>query len=57
MARLELDRPSQALIDWVEDDLILGETWLVSEGGVRPPEAPGLGVELDRAAMKRYAVA
>jgi L-alanine-DL-glutamate epimerase-like enolase superfamily enzyme len=56
MARPELDRPSQALIDWVEDDLVLGEVWLVTEGGVRPPEAPGLGVELDRAAMKRYAV-
>jgi len=57
VARPELDRPSQALIDWVEDDLILGDTWLVTEGGVRPPETPGLGVELDRAAMKRYAVA
>ena len=57
VARPELDRPSQALIDWVEDDLILGDTWLVTEGGVRPPETPGLSVELDRAAMKRYAVA
>ncbi|MDP6787918.1 MAG: mandelate racemase/muconate lactonizing enzyme family protein [Rhodospirillales bacterium] len=56
MARPELNRPSQALIDWVEDDLILGDTWLVTNGGVRPPDAPGLGVELDRAAMKRYAV-
>ena len=57
VARPELDRPSQALIDWVEDDLVLGDTWLVTEGGVRPPETPGLGVELDRAAMKRYRVA
>ena len=56
MARPELDRPGQALIDWVEDDLVLGDTWLVTEGGVRPPETPGLGVELDRAAMERYAV-
>lgn len=53
----ELDRPAQALIDWIEDDLIEGETWLVRDGGVRPPDAPGLGVELDRAALRRYAVA
>ena len=56
VARPELDRPSQALIDWIEDDLVLGETWLVRHGGVRPPELPGLGVELDRAALARYAV-
>ena len=55
MARPELDRPSRALIDWVEDDLVLGETWLVRDGGVRPPETPGLGVELDRDALARYA--
>ena len=51
-----LDRPSQTLINWVADDLVVGETWLVRNGGVRPPEAPGLGVELDRAALARYAV-
>ena len=56
VARPELDRPSQALIDWVEDDLVLGETWLVRDGGVRPPALPGLGVELDRAALARYAL-
>ena len=56
MACAELDRPAQALIDWIEDDLILGDMWLVTKGGVRPPDAPGLGVELDRAALKRYAV-
>lgn len=49
-------RPSQALIDWVEDDIVLGDPWLVRNGGVRPPELPGLGVELDREAMKRYAI-
>jgi glucarate dehydratase len=52
----ELDRPAQALIDWIEDDLILGQTWSVTEGGVRPPDKPGLGVELDRAALEKYAV-
>ena len=56
VARPELDRPSQALIDWIEDDLVQGETWLVRDGGVRPPDLPGLGVELDRAALARYAV-
>lgn len=56
LARPELDRPSQALINWVEDDLVLGEPWLVRDGGVRPPDTPGLGVELDHAALARYAV-
>ena len=53
----ELNRPAQALIDWIEDDLILGETWLVRDGGVAPPNRPGLGVELDRGALRRYALA
>ena len=51
-----LDRPNQALIDWIEDDLVLGDRWRVKDGGVRPPDSPGFGVELDRAAMKRYSV-
>ena len=55
MALPDLERPSQALIDWVEDDLVLGEIWLVRDGGVRPPETPGKGVELDRDALARYA--
>ena len=56
IARPELDRPAQALINWVEDDLIAGDPWLVREGGVRPPELAGLGVELDRDALARYTV-
>lgn len=52
----QLRRPSQALIDWVEDDVVLGETWLVRDGGVCPPDLPGLGVELDRQALARYAI-
>ena len=56
IARPELDRPAQALINWVEDDLIAGDPWLVRHGGVRPPELPGLGVELDRPALARYTV-
>lgn len=54
MAAPEIDRPSQALIDWVEDDCVEGDPWLVTRGGVRPPDAPGLGVALDRGAMERY---
>ena len=56
MAFPDLERPSQTLIDWMTDDLILGEPWLLSDGGVRPPEKPGLGVELDREAVARYVV-
>jgi glucarate dehydratase len=55
MCRKELERPAQCLIDWVEDDLIQGAPWLPQQGGVRPPDRPGLGVELDRAALARYA--
>jgi glucarate dehydratase len=55
MACAELDRPAQALINWIEDDLILGEPWLVRHGGVRPPDKPGLGVELDQDAFEHYA--
>jgi glucarate dehydratase len=54
--RIEIDRPSQALINWVENDLILGEPWLVRNGGVRPPDKPGLGVELDRKALEKYKI-
>lgn len=55
MACEEASRPGQALIDWCEDDLVRGEPWLVRGGGVRPPEAPGLGVELDEDALRHYA--
>jgi glucarate dehydratase len=51
----DIDRPSQSLIDWVEDDLVTGPSWYVEDGGVTPPAAPGLGVELDREALGRYA--
>ena len=48
------DRPGQALFDWIEDDCVAGEPWHVRDGGVRPPDKPGLGVELDRAALAKY---
>ena len=53
----QLDRPNQALIHWIEDDLIEGKRWRVRDGGVRPPDLPGLGVTMDRSALQRYAVA
>jgi len=56
MVRLELDRPAQALIHLAQDDLILGDPWLLRDGGVLPPDRPGLGVELDREALQRFAV-
>lgn len=48
-----LVRPAQSLIDLIEDDLVLGETWHVRSGGVVPPDVPGLGIELDRDAVRR----
>lgn len=54
MATPHLGRASQALMDYVEDDLIVGEPWHVREGGVTAPAKPGLGVELDREALERY---
>jgi glucarate dehydratase len=51
----DLTRPSQCLIDYVEDDLTTGPMWLLRDGGVVPGDLPGLGVELDREALERYA--
>lgn len=50
----ELSRPSQALANFPLDDLIDGDPWSVSEGGCRPPERPGLGIDLDQTALERY---
>lgn len=49
-----LGRASQALMDYVEDDLIEGEPWHVKNGGVIAPQLPGLGVSLDMAALAKY---
>ena len=54
LASRAITRPSQSLIDYAEDDLVLGETWSVRDGGVDVPARPGLGVELDRAAVQRF---
>lgn len=50
----ELERPGQTLINWMESDLICGPRWSVRDGGVIPPDLPGLGVELDFEALARY---
>jgi len=55
MACPEADRPAQTLINWIEDDLVKGEPWLVRDGGVVPPALPGLGIELDEDAFGHYA--
>jgi len=51
----DLTRASQSLVDYIEDDLVTGPAWLLEAGGVVPPHRPGLGVELDRDALERYA--
>ena len=57
MACPEASHPAQALINWVVDDLVQGEPWRVHGGGFRPPEKPGLGVELDPDGFARAAEA
>ena len=48
-----LDRPSQSLLRWTTDDVIVGGPFS-PEGGVVPvPSGPGLGVELDEQAVAR----
>jgi len=51
-----MDRPTQALFNWIEDDLIEEDDFAMLGGGVRPPDRPGLGVTLDQAALKRYTI-
>lgn len=55
MALPELDRLAQSLLNWCEDDLVEGEPWSTRDGGVVPPERPGLGVEIDTEALRHYA--
>lgn len=57
VARGEITRAGQGLLDLVAEDLVLGDPWLVRNGGVAPPDRPGLGVELDRDALRNFAIA
>jgi glucarate dehydratase len=48
-----LDRPSQSLLRWTVDDVILGGPFTPESGLVDVPRGPGLGVELDETALAR----
>jgi D-galactarolactone cycloisomerase len=49
---LEWDQNPNAL----RDELLKEPLRLEKDGTVRPPERPGLGIELDHAAVERYRV-
>jgi L-alanine-DL-glutamate epimerase-like enolase superfamily enzyme len=58
MACPEAARPGQALIYWAKQPLIEDmNRWHIKDGGVTPPDIPGLGVQLDRDAFARAAEA
>ncbi|HKS89505.1 MAG TPA: mandelate racemase/muconate lactonizing enzyme family protein [Stellaceae bacterium] len=54
--------PNGLVLEWdqnpnaVRDELLTERLHLETDGTVRPPERPGLGIELDRAAIERYRV-
>jgi glucarate dehydratase len=48
-----LDRPSQSLLRWTADDVIEGGPFSPERGLVDVPTGPGLGVELEEAALAR----
>jgi len=48
-----LDRPSQSLLRWTVDDVIVGGPFSPEGGVLDVPTGPGLGVELDEAALAR----
>jgi glucarate dehydratase len=45
--------PSQTLVRWYADDVIEGGPFAPQDGGLTVPTGPGLGVELDRVALRR----
>jgi glucarate dehydratase len=48
-----VDAPSQSLLRWTTEDVIVGGPFSPEAGVVRVPVGPGLGVELDEAALAR----
>jgi glucarate dehydratase len=50
-----LDWPSQSLLRWTTDDVIVGGPFSPERGVVEVPSEPGLGVELDERALRRCA--
>ncbi len=49
----ELDDASQTLVRWYADDVIAGGPFAPQAGVLPVPTGPGLGVEVDRAAVER----
>lgn len=52
-ATRHLDRPSQSLLRWTTDDVIVGGPFSPESGVVPVPTGQGLGVELDEDAVAR----
>ena len=50
-----LDLPSQSLLRWTTEDVIVGGPFSPERGRVPVPTSPGLGVELDQRALARAA--
>ena len=48
-----VDAPSQSLLRWTTDDVIVGGPFSPEGGVVQVPDGPGLGVELDENALRR----
>ena len=48
-----LGRPSQSLLRWTTDDVVVGRPFSPERGVVPVPTGPGLGVELDEQALAR----
>ena len=48
-----LDRPSQSLLRWTADDVIVGGPFSPEQGVLPVPTSPGLGVDLDEEALAR----
>lgn len=48
-----IGQPSQSLLRWTTDDVIVGGPFSPENGVVEVPSGPGLGVELDEAALAR----
>jgi glucarate dehydratase len=48
-----LHRPSQSLMRWMTDDVVVGGPLVVQHGVAKVPRGPGLGVELDEDGLAR----
>ena len=48
-----LDRPSQSLLRWTTEDVVVGGPFSPEGGVVKVPSGPGLGVELDEGGVER----